>query len=252
MKLPISLLNTKTGFTTPWHCAVAQLANGVWISAPMGEFSQDDRLELVHVNGRPSHYREKQNHGNVIPINETNATYMQSASSINMNQYVQGALQSATSRKSSSSELSSSSLEKSILNTPEIQSSRESTPPKSESRITPDKPNNLARTISAYTGATPSSPYGKRLLPQIMDSLAAIEPDRTVFSLAYLVHGFIELEHITARNFAQAVDKVAWWLRSQVGMPDAIQPVAYIGPRVYIPFRTSFSGLPTNSFEKCR
>ncbi|KAI7968688.1 hypothetical protein EIK77_005704 [Talaromyces pinophilus] len=231
MKLPISLLNTKTGFTTPWHCAVAQLANGVWISAPMGEFSQDDRLELVHVNGRPSHYREKQNHGNVIPINETNATYMQSASSINMNQYVQGALQSATSRKSSSSELSSSSLEKSILNTPEIQSSRESTPPKSESRITPDKPNNLARTISAYTGATPSSPYGKRLLPQIMDSLAAIEPDRTVFSLAYLVHGFIELEHITARNFAQAVDKVAWWLRSQVGMPDAIQPVAYIGPR---------------------
>lgn len=232
MKLPISLLNTKTGFTTPWHCAVAQLANGVWISAPMGEFSQDDRLELIHVNGMPSHYREKQNHGNVAPINETNATYMQSATSINMNQYVQGALQSATPRSFSSSDVSSSSLEKSMLNTPEIQSSRESTPPESESRITLNKAKNFAGTISD-TSAPASSPYGKRLLPQIMDNLAAAEPDRTVFSLASLVHGFIELEHISARNFAQAVDKTAWWLRAQVGMPDAIQPVAYIGPRAY-------------------
>lgn len=73
-----------------------------------------------------------------------------------------------------------------------------------------------------------------------MDSLAAAEPDRTVFSLASLVHGFIELEHISARSFAQAVDKVAWWLRAQVGIPDAIQPVAYIGPRACIPLERHF------------
>ncbi|CRG90102.1 Genome polyprotein 1 [Talaromyces islandicus] len=230
IKLPISLLNTKTGFTTPWHCAVAQLTDGVWISAPMGEFSRDERLELVHVNGKPSHYREKQNHAGVAPINETNATYMQSATSIDMNLYVKGTLQSATSRTLSPSEVSRPSLEKSILNTPETQSSRESTPPESESSINSDKMNNPAATISTQKDATASSPYGKRLLPQIVDNLAATDPDRTVFSLASLVDGLIELKHISSRNFAQAIDKVAWWLRSQVGTPDAIQTVAYIGP----------------------
>ncbi|QGA15106.1 hypothetical protein EYB26_002762 [Talaromyces marneffei] len=222
-KLPISLLNTTTGFTTPWHCAVAQLANGIWVSAPMGEFSRDDRLELVHVNGNPSHYREKQNHGDLAPINETNAIYMQSASSIDMKKYVKSALQNATPRTLSSSDVSRSSLEEQSFSTPETLSSGELTPPESELGINPDKVNDPAVTAS-------SSPYGKRLLPQIMDDLAAAEPDRTVFSLASLVHGLIELRHVSARNFAQAVDKVAWWLRAQVGISDAIQAVAYIGP----------------------
>lgn len=199
----------------------------------MGEFSQDDRLELIHVNGKPSHYREKQNDENVPPINETNATYMQSATSINVNQYFKVALQSAKSHTSSSSEFSSSSLRNSTLNTPVTQSSGESTPPEVESEITPDKMNNITAPISFDTSAKVSSSYGKRLLPQIMDNLAAAEPDRIVFSLASLVRGFIELKHISARNFAQAVDKTAWWLRAQLGTPDAIQPVAYIGPRAY-------------------
>lgn len=199
----------------------------------MGEFSQDGRLELVHVNGKPSHYRERQIHGNVDPINETNSTYMQSATYINMEQYVKVALQGAKSRTSSSSEVSGSSLEKSMLNTPGTQSSRESTPPDSESRIIPHDIDRVTGMSSVHTSAQAPSPYGERLLPQIMDNLAATEPDRIVFSLASLVHGFIELKHISARNFAQAVDKVAWWLRVQVGVPDTIQPVAYIGPRAY-------------------
>ncbi|KAJ5885814.1 transferase family protein [Penicillium tannophilum] len=89
-KLPISLLNTKTGFTTPWHCSVAQLADGVWISGPMGEFSQDSRLELVHVDGKPSHYRERLRHEGSSPISEENASYLKSAKSININQYKNG------------------------------------------------------------------------------------------------------------------------------------------------------------------
>lgn len=199
----------------------------------MGEFSQDDRLELIHVNGQPSHYRERQNHGNVDPINETNATYMQSATSINMEQYVKVALQGAKSPTTSSSEVSSSSLDKSILNTPETQSSGDSTPPESEYRIISDDTDHVKKLTPVNTSDKVPLPYGKRLLPQIMDNLAAAEPDRTVFSLASLVHGFIELRHVSARNFAQAVDKVAWWLRAQVGVSDTIQPVAYIGPRAY-------------------
>jgi hypothetical protein len=54
----MSLLNTKTGYTTPWHCSVALMADDEWISAPMGEFKEDRLLEIVHEDGRPSYFRE--------------------------------------------------------------------------------------------------------------------------------------------------------------------------------------------------
>lgn len=54
----MSLLDTKTGFTTPWHCSVALMANGEWISAPMGDFKENARMKIVEENGRPSYFRE--------------------------------------------------------------------------------------------------------------------------------------------------------------------------------------------------
>jgi ATP-binding cassette, subfamily G (WHITE), member 2, PDR len=35
------------------------MANGQWISAPMGDFQKDPRLEIVYENGRPSYFQEK-------------------------------------------------------------------------------------------------------------------------------------------------------------------------------------------------
>ncbi|KAJ5885204.1 hypothetical protein N7495_009714 [Penicillium taxi] len=226
-KIPIGLLNTKTGFTTPWHCSVAQLADGVWVSAPMGEFNQDDRLELVHVDGRPSHYQEKENH-HVDAISEKNARYLQSAKSIKVNQYVGGAFKNAAPVSTSSSEVSHSSPESrrsSEFTTPEIQS-REASPGNFGLGITVEND----AVLMEEKNDTLTTPFGQRLIPQIMDSLAATEPERTVFSLATLVNGFIELKTISARSFTKAVDKTAWWLRGQVGTPDKVRPVAYIGP----------------------
>ena len=54
----MSLLNTKTGFTTPWHCSVA-LMDGEWISGTMSDFKKDPRLEIVYENDRPSYFQEK-------------------------------------------------------------------------------------------------------------------------------------------------------------------------------------------------
>lgn len=54
----MSLLNTKTGFTTPWHCTVAQMADGEWVSAPMGDFKENPRMKIVEERGRPSYFRE--------------------------------------------------------------------------------------------------------------------------------------------------------------------------------------------------
>ncbi|KAK8117036.1 uncharacterized protein PG998_005317 [Apiospora kogelbergensis] len=63
-KISMSLLNTKTGFTTPWHCSVALMANGEWLSAPMGDFKENPNLEVVEVDGRPSHFQEREERGN--------------------------------------------------------------------------------------------------------------------------------------------------------------------------------------------
>lgn len=78
-----------------------------------------------------------------------------------------------------------------------------------------------------------SMKYGKRLIPQILDSLASAEPNRIIYSVATFSdssHGF---RHISARTFANAVDKTAWWLLKQIGNPIVIQTVGYIGPRKF-------------------
>jgi len=54
----MSLLNTKTGFTTPWHCSVALMADGEWVSAPMGEFQKDPRMKIVYEDSRPCYFQE--------------------------------------------------------------------------------------------------------------------------------------------------------------------------------------------------
>ncbi|KAL8870514.1 MAG: hypothetical protein Q9174_003460 [Haloplaca sp. 1 TL-2023] len=58
-KVSMSLLNTKTGYTTPWHCTVAQMLNGDWVSGTMSDFMKNKALEIVHENGRPSYFKEK-------------------------------------------------------------------------------------------------------------------------------------------------------------------------------------------------
>ncbi|KAH7166366.1 Pyoverdine/dityrosine biosynthesis protein-domain-containing protein [Dactylonectria macrodidyma] len=58
-KVSMSLLNTKTGFTTPWHCSVALMADGEWMSSPMGDFKDDSKMEIVYEDGRPSYFKEK-------------------------------------------------------------------------------------------------------------------------------------------------------------------------------------------------
>ncbi|KAL8774486.1 MAG: hypothetical protein Q9209_000859 [Squamulea sp. 1 TL-2023] len=72
--------------------------------------------------------------------------------------------------------------------------------------------------------------YGKRLIPQILDKLAAAEPDRIIYSVAKFSDSSSDFRHISARAFAKAVDKTAWWLQNQVAKPTNIQTVGYIGP----------------------
>ncbi|KAL0765367.1 hypothetical protein CaCOL14_012116 [Colletotrichum acutatum] len=73
--------------------------------------------------------------------------------------------------------------------------------------------------------------YGRRLIPQILDSLASVEPHRILYSVANSSNISYEFQDISARAFAKAVDKTAWWLHSQVGESSDVRTVAYIGPQ---------------------
>jgi len=91
-----------------------------------------------------------------------------------------------------------------------------------------------------------SPSYGRRLIPQILDQLAASQPERVVYSVASCATEIPSFHHISARMFCKAVDKTAWWLQGQLDAlkqapcADAnanrqvlpkIQPLGYIGPR---------------------
>ncbi|KAK1704899.1 Pyoverdine/dityrosine biosynthesis protein-domain-containing protein [Colletotrichum acutatum] len=58
-KVSLSLLHTETGYTTPWHCCVALMANGEWLSAPISTFKDDPYFDVIFEDGRPSYFREK-------------------------------------------------------------------------------------------------------------------------------------------------------------------------------------------------
>ncbi|KAF2270327.1 acetyl-CoA synthetase-like protein [Lojkania enalia] len=192
-KVSMSLLNTKTGFTTPWHCSIALMADGEWISAPKGDFEKDPRLEIVYENGRPSYFREKPWEP-PDAINDAKLASNQQASK-KVNEFSA----SLANNKDATEKLQ---FQPSTLTSPYLNNS---------------------------TGYT-STQYGKRLIPQILDSLASTNPDRIILSVAEFSDNFHSFRRITAHSFAQAVDKTAWWLQRQVGKPTLIQPVAYIGP----------------------
>lgn len=239
-KISMSLLDTKTGFTTPWHCSIAQLADGEWISAPKGDFETNPRMEVVYENGRPSYFREKPE-----PLAEAVTTLVpatdggllsepQLATATSSSTPSVGGEDSGSEPLGSSTTISDASSAASVnLETPA--EDKEAT---SSACGCKSKDAGVVVTIteasvekeSAPRVSTASNEYGKRLIPHIIDDLALNEPDRITYSIvksADVSQGMVE---ISAKAMAQAVDKAAWWLQSQIGETSESQMVGYIGP----------------------
>ncbi|KAJ3549260.1 hypothetical protein NM208_g592 [Fusarium decemcellulare] len=67
-------------------------------------------------------------------------------------------------------------------------------------------------------------------LPAVWDMIAAAEPDRAVVSIAKgheIEKGYRD---ITARMMANAVNRAAWFLETQLGKSDSFQTLCYLGP----------------------
>ena len=71
---------------------------------------------------------------------------------------------------------------------------------------------------------------GKRLLPTVLDDIAANDPQRTFISApksSDLSQGFRDIDYGT---FAKAVDKYAHWLRAQLEENPKPKMILYFGP----------------------
>lgn len=78
--------------------------------------------------------------------------------------------------------------------------------------------------------APENTPYGRRLLPLLIDEIAAQDPERPWVSVAKtdnLQDGFQDLSY---RRFANAINRMAWWLESSIGKGQNHETLAYIGP----------------------
>lgn len=197
-KVSMSLLDTKTGYTTPWHCSVAQMVDGQWLSAPMGDFKENPLMEVVFEDGRPSYFREK---APELPPTPPVASV------------------AASVTDESSSEPTAPCSCKQSLETPSEE--------RSVARSSATEP---ASASVAPPVTTASSDYGKRLIPHILDDLAAADPTRVIFSVAKSSDLSQGLQKISALDMAKAVNKTAWWLHNQVGKSSSPKTVGYIGP----------------------
>ena len=75
-----------------------------------------------------------------------------------------------------------------------------------------------------------STVYGKRLLPSLIDEIAAGEPDKPWVSLPKtqsLEDGFRDLSY---QCLANAINRLAWWLETTMGKSQDHETLAYLGP----------------------
>jgi acyl-coenzyme A synthetase/AMP-(fatty) acid ligase len=73
--------------------------------------------------------------------------------------------------------------------------------------------------------------YGKRLLPQVVDHHARLEPDRVYASITRsstdLSRGF---QDITMLKLAAIVNSLSWWLENKFGISSKLDTIACLGP----------------------
>lgn len=70
-------------------------------------------------------------------------------------------------------------------------------------------------------------PFGRRLLPVLVDEL---DPERLFARLpksAHLQDGFVD---VTCGTFARAVNRAAGWLEATLGKSSSFETLAYLGP----------------------
>jgi len=72
--------------------------------------------------------------------------------------------------------------------------------------------------------------YGSRLLPQVLDDLAASKPERIYASLPKTFNLKDGFRDVTVLQISRAVNAIAWWLEKEIGRSSTFETVSYLGP----------------------
>ena len=74
------------------------------------------------------------------------------------------------------------------------------------------------------------STFGRRLIPHILDDIAALDPSRSILSIPksrILSEGY---EDISSKTFADAVNRCAWWMSTELGKAQTSKALLYLAP----------------------
>ena len=69
----------------------------------------------------------------------------------------------------------------------------------------------------------------QRLLPNVIDEISIHDPSR-VFAVIPGFENHEDYIHVTYRNFAKAIDRMAWWMKRKLAKRTGFGAVAYMGP----------------------
>lgn len=85
---------------------------------------------------------------------------------------------------------------------------------------------------SVNNAKAPLGASGRRLLPHVVDDIAAKEPDRIIYSFTRSKDPKDGFQNVTAQELARAINRCAWYIVKELGTPDQDFPtIAYMGPQ---------------------
>lgn len=71
--------------------------------------------------------------------------------------------------------------------------------------------------------------YGARLLPQVVDEYARIDPNRIYASILLSANVSQGFRDVRMKDMARAVNSMAWWIKDHLGLRTDFETVGYIG-----------------------
>ncbi|MCJ1263084.1 hypothetical protein MMC22_002954 [Lobaria immixta] len=71
--------------------------------------------------------------------------------------------------------------------------------------------------------------YGARLLPQVVDEFARIDPNRVYASILLSADVSRGFRDVTMKDMARAVNSMAWWIKDHLGLRNDFETLGYLG-----------------------
>lgn len=72
--------------------------------------------------------------------------------------------------------------------------------------------------------------YGRRLIPALVDEMAASTPDHVYASIPRYQDFTLGFDDVTSQDLARAVNRAAFWIEQTFGKGVNFETIAYLGP----------------------